>query len=78
MTDYFKKSILNKRPEFLDRESDIIQWVKHPNFIRDQVDGRKRCYVFDVKMQKWIRIILLEDGKTVHNIFYDRSFKGKL
>ncbi len=25
---------------------------------------------------KFLRVILLEDGETVHNAFYDRSFKG--
>jgi hypothetical protein len=26
-------------------------------------------------MGKYLRIILLEDGETVHNAFFDRNFK---
>jgi hypothetical protein len=26
-------------------------------------------------MGKYLRIILLEDGETIHNAFFDRSFK---
>jgi hypothetical protein len=25
---------------------------------------------------KYLRVILLEDGETVHNAFFDRSYKG--
>lgn len=76
MTDYFRNSILRKRPEFLDREDDIIDWIAHPTRIETQSDGRKKYFARDLKLNKWVRIILLEDEKTVHNIFYDRDFKG--
>jgi hypothetical protein len=26
---------------------------------------------------KFLRVILLPDGETVHNAFFDRSFKGE-
>jgi hypothetical protein len=26
---------------------------------------------------KYLRVILLEDGETVHNAFFDRSYKEK-
>jgi hypothetical protein len=76
MTDYFKNSILRKRPEFLDREDDIMTWIDHPNHFETQSDGRKKVFARDPKTSKWVRIILLEDGKTIHNIFFDRTFKG--
>lgn len=76
MTDYFKNSILRKRPEFSDREEDILNWIDHPNQIEPQTDGRKRLYARDGKTSKWVRIILLNDMETIHNIFYDRDFEG--
>jgi len=76
MTEYFKNSILKRRKEFLDREDDIIQWIDHPNQAEIQSDGRIRVYARDVKNMKWVRIILLEDKKTIHNIFYDRDYEG--
>lgn len=76
MTDYFKNSILPKRPEFADREVDVIEWIRHPSVIELQSDGRKKLFARDNKIGKWVRIILLEDGETIHNIFYDRDFEG--
>lgn len=76
MTDYFKNSILRKRPEFLEREDDIIEWIKHPSNTETQSDGRKQYFARDQKTGRWVRIILLEDEKTIHNIFYDRNHKG--
>ena len=76
MTDYFQNSILRRRTEFLEREDDILEWINHPSHIETQSDGRKRFYVMDTTVGKWVRIVLLEDEKTIHNIFYDRNFKG--
>lgn len=76
MTEYFKNSILQRRVEFLDREKDIIEWISHPTKTEAQSDGRIKIFARDLKENKWVRIILLEDGKTIHNIFYDRNFKG--
>jgi len=76
MTDYFKNSILTRRSEFLDREDSISEWINHPSKIETQEDGRKKLFARDDQTGKWVRIVLLEDGKTIHNIFYDRSYKG--
>lgn len=42
-----------------------------------QPDGRIRYYKYIEDAQKFVRVITLEDGETVHNIFYDRRFKPK-
>ena len=76
MTDYFRNSILRKRPEFCGREDDIESWIDHPSHIETQSDGRKRYWAWDIKTAKWVRIVVLEDGITIHNIFFDRGYKG--
>lgn len=76
MSDYFKNSILRKRPEFIHKEEDIINWLNHPSYVKVQTDKRFRYYALDLDRKKWVRIILLEDRLTIHNIFYDSSFKG--
>jgi len=41
-----------------------------------QTDGRIRRWVQIPEMEgKYLRVILLSDGETVHNAFFDRSFK---
>jgi len=29
------------------------------------------------EVDKYLRVVVLEDGETVHNAFFDRSFKGE-
>lgn len=41
-----------------------------------QQDGRIRKWGFVPEMgNKVLRVVLLPDGKTVHNAFFDRSFR---
>ncbi len=40
-----------------------------------QSDGRIRKWVKIQEANKYLRIILLPDGKTVHNAFFDRDSK---
>ena len=41
-----------------------------------QEDGRIRRWAPIVEMQnRYLRVILLPDGETVHNAFFDRSFE---
>jgi hypothetical protein len=41
-----------------------------------QADGRIRRWARIAEMDnRVLRVILLEDGETVHNAFFDRSFK---
>ena len=41
-----------------------------------QTDGRIRRWVRITEMgNRALRVILMEDGKTVHNAFFDRHFE---
>ena len=41
-----------------------------------QKDGRIRRWCRICEMDnKYLRVVLLPDGKTVHNAFFDRDFK---
>lgn len=41
-----------------------------------QADGRIRFWGFVEKLEgRALRVITLEDGKTIHNAFLDRNFK---
>ena len=40
-----------------------------------QADGRIRRWIQVSEMEnRYLRVILLEDGETVHNAFFDRGF----
>ena len=74
-TQYFRHT--QKRP---DLSMILEEWIEHvmKNPLREEVQS-------DGRIRKWgriseignraLRVILLEDGETVHNAFFDRDFK---
>lgn len=75
VTRYFEA--IRSRP---DRAIIKDSWIKHA--IREpvrelvQADGRIRRWVLVPEMEnRYLRVVLLEDGKTVHNAFFDRGFQ---
>ena len=75
-TQYFLYTI--QRP---DRAKIKMKWIeetmKNPDYTEVQSDGRIRKWKKIRKEGKFLRIILLPDGETVHNAFFDRSFRGE-
>lgn len=53
----------------------IVQTVFHPQTSEIQQDGRVRKWAYIEEEGKYLRVILLEDGETVHNAFLDRNHK---
>jgi len=54
----------------------IENTIKEPDYTEVQGDGRIRKWKKIKEEGKMLRVILLPDGETVHNAFFDRSFKG--
>jgi hypothetical protein len=49
--------------------------VREPGHEELQADGRIRRWARIPEMQnRYLRVVLLEDGETVDNAFYDRRF----
>ena len=73
-TDYFKYT--RNRP---DRVRILDEWIEQaiwrPVAEKIQADGRIQRWAFIDLEHKYLRVILLEDGETVHNAFFDRRFK---
>ncbi|MCS6909388.1 MAG: hypothetical protein NZM11_02290 [Anaerolineales bacterium] len=73
-TRYFEEQVLRKRP-YLKREW-CEQALQTPYRMETQPDGRVRYWVFIKELDKYLRVITLEDGETVHNAFPDRDFEA--
>ncbi len=63
-----------------DRKSITDNWilgvVKNPVKTEIQSDGRIKKWGKITELDdRYLRVILLEDGETVHNAFFDRGFK---
>jgi hypothetical protein len=74
-TQYFKF-----RRKFSDRieiQDDWIERVMRDPIRREiQIDGRIRIWGrIKEAGGKYLRVVVLEDGETVHNAFFDRKFK---
>ncbi len=53
----------------------IQRAVEHPSREVIQADGRIRRWVRIPEMQnRYLRVVLLADGETIHNAFFDRDF----
>ena len=52
------------------------RYIQHPLREERQADGRIRRWARVPEMEsRALRVILLEDGETVHNAFFDRDFE---
>jgi hypothetical protein len=74
MTDYFRNDVLIKRPYI--QVCWCLAAIQMP--IRREIqpeDGRIRHWWFVPELQRYLRVITLADGVTLHNAFPDRRFK---
>lgn len=75
VTRYFE-AVRNRPDRAIIEDSWIERAIREP--IRESVqgDGRIRRWVLVPEMEnRYLRVVLLEDGKTVHNAFFDRGFQ---
>jgi len=58
------------------RDDWIERAVRHPIHVHIQADGRIRRWALIPEMEnRYLRVVLLQDGETVHNAFFDRRFQ---
>ena len=72
-TDDFIHDVLVKRPE--SREEWITLALQSPVLKEvQQEDVRIRHWVWIAELDPYLRVVTLEDGKTEHKAFPDRTF----
>jgi hypothetical protein len=73
-TAYFINEVMRKRP-YLTIEMCIMV-LKNPYKKEVQPDGRIRFWGrIEEHGGRYLRVVTLEDGETIHNAFFDRGFK---
>jgi len=73
-TRYFEEQVLRKRHYIKRSWCEMVL----KNYISKEIqveNGRIRYWGFIPELGKYLRVVTLEDGETVHNAFPDRSFK---
>lgn len=69
---YFLNQVLPKRPYL--SEALVIEVIRGAEVRRLQSDGRWRIWARRPELgDRWLRVVLLEDGETVLNAFIDRD-----
>ena len=72
-TDYFR--FTRQRPA---RAQIRLEWILitvwAPEAEAVQPDGRIRRWRYIKDEERFLRVVLLADGETVHNAFFDRRF----
>jgi hypothetical protein len=74
MTDYFRNDVLEKRPYI--RLEWCVAALQNP--VRREVqseDGRIRHWLYVPELGRFLRVVTLPDGLTLHNAFPERRFK---
>ncbi len=76
-TAYFDH--IKTRPDrVVIKDEWILRVINEPIHQEKQADGRVRRWAkIEEAENRYLRIILLADGETVHNAFFDRRFKEK-
>jgi hypothetical protein len=72
-TRYFEEQVLRKR-RYLRREW-CLRALMEPAHVEAQPDGRVRYWVRVAETQRYLRVVTLADGETIHNAFFDRDFR---
>jgi len=74
-TRYFD-AIRRRSDRMAIEERWIEQVVSRPERERTQSDGRIRRWGCIAEAEnRWLRVVLMSDGVTVHNAFFDRRFR---
>jgi len=72
-TRYFREQVLRKRAYLR------LEWIEAvllaPAYQEIQPDLRVRFWGYIPALGRWLRVVTLEDGETVHNAFPDRNFQ---
>jgi len=73
-TRYF--DALRTRPDRAAIRDEWIEWaIRTPIKEKVQADGRIRRWARIPEAEnRYLRVVLLADGETVHNAFFDRRF----
>lgn len=50
--------------------------VAEPLSTEKQEDGRVRYWGYVKELDKFVRVVVLEDGETIHNAFMDRNYRS--
>jgi hypothetical protein len=73
-TRYFALVVMTRADRHWIDPIVILQALARPIRRERQADGRIRCWAYIPRLKTYIRVVTLDDGETVHNVFKDGDF----
>ena len=74
-TAYFANEVMLRQDRLRITAEMILDVLATPVRTQRQVDGRYRHWGWSRDLDRWLRVVTLDDGETVHNAFLDRRFE---
>ncbi|OKH45667.1 hypothetical protein NIES30_19265 [Phormidium tenue NIES-30] len=75
-TPYFEQKLL-ERPEIRREWCELV--LRNPIKTTVQPNGRLSAWAIIPEYgDRVLRVIVLEDGETLHNVYFDRNFRSRL
>lgn len=74
-TQYFANSVAARPDRRGIDPAMILSVLEHPHRTERQSTGRVRHWGWVPASNRWLRVVTLEDGETVHTAFLDRGFQ---
>jgi len=76
-TRYFEEQVLRKRPYI---EPDMCLTVLSAPLRQDRQEDGRICHWAEIidqrdRVPRILRVVILEDGVTIHNAFFDRNVR---
>jgi hypothetical protein len=74
-TRYFEQAVMARPDRRAIDPNMILSILQHPHRTERQPDGRVRRWGWVPSLNRWLRVVTLDDGETVHTAFFDRDFR---
>ncbi|MDE2014781.1 MAG: hypothetical protein KGJ75_17835 [Alphaproteobacteria bacterium] len=74
-TQYFENAVTARPDRRAIAPAMILSVLEHPHRTERQPTGRVRHWGWVPELSRWLRVVTLEDGETVHTVFLDRDFE---
>lgn len=74
-TKHFREDVRRKRLYLKDEWIELA--LAKPDEKMLQPNGRISYYKYIAELDKFLRVVTLEDGETVHTVYPDRNYKPR-
>lgn len=75
---HFDDDVSKRADRVRIREEWREKALREPEYVEHQQNGRTGRWIYVAERGKWLKVVVLADGETIHTNFWDRGFSEKL